>query len=241
MTSLKNHSLTILDTPPPSWFATAPHAGSWSSWLVQGSHYGKIIDMGVKQTLVADTGDFFILLSGCIIVFGVSQESTSKPVFVDALRRGDVICPLRHDQVKFVYETRTPAQLLRVSKEKYQAFMNDLRYSETVLLAAELHLMAKHSSAAQHLMAKHSSAAQFHFAKDLERIKRVINLLVQHPDSTQTPRGIEVQASKEEIRTLACVERRSGSRAFKILEDEGMINFNGYKAFYFTSPRTDKA
>jgi CRP-like cAMP-binding protein len=230
MTTMKNQSLAVLDTPAPTWFATAPHAGSWSSWLVQGTHYGKVIDMGVKQPLVADTGDFFILLSGCIVVYGVSKEGSSKPVFVDALRRGDVICPLMHDQVKFIYETRTPAQLLRVSKEKYPAFMNDLRYSETVLLAAELHLMAKHSN-----------AAQFHFAKDLERIKRVVNLLVQHPDSVHTPRGIEVHASKEEIRNLAGVERRSGSRAFKILEDEGVINFNGYKAFFYITPRREMA
>lgn len=220
MTTMKN--IHLPDTPAPTWFATAPHAGSWASWLLQATAYGKVIEMGIKQPLAADKGDFFILLSGCIIVFGVAQEGAGKSVFVDALRRGDVICPLRHDQVKFIYETRSPVSLLKVPKEKYQAFMNDLKYSETVLLAAELHLMAKHSS-----------AAQFHFAKDLERIKRVINLLVQHPDSAHTQRGIEVQASKEEIRTLAGVERRSGSRAFKILEEEGLLNFNGYKAFFF--------
>ncbi|MDF9779227.1 hypothetical protein [Pseudomonas baetica] len=230
MATMKSPSLTLLDTPQPAWFGTAPHAGSWGSWLLQGSAYGNVIDLSANQPLVADKGDFYILLSGCIIVHGVSPQSSSKPIFVDALRRGDVICPLRHDQVKFLYKTRTAASLLKVSKDKYQAFMNDLKYSETVLLAAELHLMALHSN-----------AAHLHFAKDLERIERVVNVLVQHPDSTHTPRGIEVQASKEEIRTLAGVERRSGSRAFKTLEDEGVLFFNGYKAFFYKASRKEMA
>lgn len=218
---MKNPSISLLDTPEPKWFQTSPQKSSWASWLIQANHYGQIIQLEPKQRVDANRGDFFIVLKGCVVTSGIFPDG-HKPVFVDALRRGDLIWPLKQKHVLFEYETRTPTFLMKIARDKYRDFMSGNSYYETVLMAGELDLMTKHSH-----------AAQFHFAKDLDRIKRVISLLVHHPDSQATQRGIEVQASKEEIRYLAGVERRSGSRAFKVLEDEGVLSFSGYKSFLF--------
>lgn len=42
-------------------------------------------------------------------------------------------------------------------------------------------------------------------------------------------------ASKEEIRRLAGVERRSATRAFNIFQEKGLVVFSGYKRFFFPS------
>lgn len=223
--AMKHSNIAVLETPEPDWFKTSPQKGTWASWLIHGNHYGNLIELSPKTPLNADSGDFFIVLSGCVVAFALSPDGQSKSIFVDALRRGDMIWPLQSKQLRFAYETRSTTHLLAVSKAKYEEFMKANSYSETVLMAAELSLMTKHSQ-----------AAQFLFVKDLDRIKRIINVLVDHPDARPTARGIEVQASKDEIRTLAGVERRSGSRAFKVLEDEGVLRFNGYKAFLYQQP-----
>ncbi|SBW84194.1 catabolite gene activator protein [Pseudomonas veronii 1YdBTEX2] len=223
--AMKHSNIAVLETPEPDWFKTSPQKGTWASWLIHGNHYGTLIDLPPKTQLDTDRGNFFIVLQGCVVAYGLSPDGQSKGVFVDALRKGDMIWPLQPKQVRFGYETRSHTFLLSVSKSKYEEFMKANSYSETVLMAAELNLMTKHSQ-----------AAQFLFAKDLDRIKRVITMLVEHPDSRPTARGIEVQASKDEIRTLAGVERRSGSRAFKVLEEEGLMKFDGYKTFFFQSP-----
>lgn len=223
--AMKHSTIAVLETPEPDWFKTSPQKGTWASWLIHGNHYGALIEVPPKTPLSSDNGDFYIVLSGCIVAYAISPDGQSKSVFVDALRRGDMIWPLQSKQVKFAYETRSTTHLLAVPRAKYEEFMKANSYSETVLMAAELNLMTKHLQ-----------AAQFIFIKDLDRIKRVVSVLVEHPDARPTARGVEVQASKEEIRTLAGVERRSASRAFKILEDEGVLSFHGYKSFYYQHP-----
>ncbi|HDS0957000.1 TPA: Crp/Fnr family transcriptional regulator [Pseudomonas putida] len=222
---MKQPTITVFDTPEPEWFKTSPLKSSWASWLINGNHYGKLIEVQPKTTLDTNQGDFYIVLKGCVVAFALSLDGKSKSVFVDALRRGDMIWPLQPKQVRFGYETRSLTYLLQVPQAKYDEYMKSNGYSETVLMAAELDLVKKHSQSALYL-----------FAKDLDRIKRVICMLVGHPDARPTDRGIEVMASKDEIRTLAGVERRSASRAFKVLEDEGTIKFDGYKTFFFQSP-----
>lgn len=228
--AMKQPSIAVFDTPEPEWFKTSPQKGTWTSWLINGNHYGNLIVLPPKTTLDTDQGDFYIVLKGCVVAFALTLDGRSKAVFVDALRQGDMIWPLQPKQVRFGYETRSLTYLLQVPRARYEEFMKSNGYSETVLMAAELNLMTKHSQSAQYL-----------FAKDLDRIKRVIDKLVAHPDARPTDRGIEVLASKDEIRTLAGVERRSASRAFKILEDEGALKFNGYKTFLFQHPTVESA
>lgn len=214
-------SITVLATPEPAWFHTSPQKSSWASWLIQSNHYGSIIEIEPKEMIDTSTGDFYIVLQGCVTVSGVAPDR-QKSVFVDALRSGDIIWSLNQKSVVFEYETRTKTCLLKVAKRKHAEFNTGISYYETVLMAGELNLMTKHSL-----------ATQFHFANPVDRVSRVINILVQHPEALSSPRGIEVHASKEDIRHLAGLERRLSSQAFKTLEGEGTVNFSGYKTFFY--------
>jgi len=218
---IKNPTLSVYETPEPAWFDNAPQRGPWATWLVTGHHFGSVVELQARTPLDAGRGDFFVVLKGCVVSYGVSPETPNRRVFVDVLRHGDLIWPLRQKQVEFAYETRSHTYLLKVPRSKYAEYIKANPHSETVLMAAELDLMTKHSQ-----------AAHVQFSRDIDRIKRVIAMLVNHPDARATSRGIEVQASKEEVRTLAGVERRSASRAFKTLEEDGVIVFSGYKTFY---------
>lgn len=219
---MKNPTLSVYETPEPAWFDSSPQKGPWATWLINGHHFGSVINLEARTQLDTSRGDFYVVLKGCVVSFGVAPDTTSRRVFVDVLRHGDLIWPLRQKQVEFVFETRSRTYLLKVPRAKYADYIIANPHSDTVLMAAELDLMTKHSQ-----------AAHVQFSRDIDRIKRVIQMLVEHPDARPTGRGIEVHASKEEIRSLAGVERRSGSRAFKTLEDEGTITFNGYKTFYY--------
>lgn len=222
---MKHSNISVFETPEPAWFSTVPQKGNWASWLITGSHYGKLVALEPKSILNIELGGFYIVLKGCVVATALSPEGQGKAVFIDVLRNGDMIWPLKKKQVRFGYEVRTKTFLLSVSKAKYEEFMRANSYSETVLMAAELNLMTKHSQAAQYL-----------FASDLERVKRIIAMLASHPDASSTDRGIEVQATKQEIRTLAGVERRAGVQIFKTLQDEGVLRFSGYKTFYYKYP-----
>ncbi|XHV08050.1 putative catabolite gene activator family protein (plasmid) [Pseudomonas aeruginosa] len=222
---IKNPTLAVYETPQPSWFDTSPQKGPWSTWLIHGVHMGATVELPAKTMIDTNRGDFYVVLKGSVVSYGASPETPNRRVFVDVLRPGDIIWPMRQKQVCFVFETRAKTYLLKVPKSKYSDYIVANPHSETVLMAGELDLMTKHSQ-----------AAHMQFSLDIDRIKRVIQILVEHPDARDTNRGIEVQASKEEIRTLAGVERRSGSRAFKTLEEEGTLSFNGYKSFFYRAP-----
>lgn len=217
-------SISVLATPEPTWFHKSPQKSSWASWLIQSNHYGSITEIGPKQMIDASAGDFFIVLQGCVTVSGIAPDR-QKSVFVDALRSGDIIWSLNQNSVVFEYETRTMTVLLKVPKRMHAEFNTGISYYETVLMAGELDLMTKHSL-----------ATQYHFANPVDRVSRVINILVQHPEALSGPRGIEVHASKEDIRHLAGLERRLSTQAFKTLEGDGTVNFNGYKTFFYREP-----
>jgi CRP-like cAMP-binding protein len=70
--------------------------------------------------------------------------------------------------------------------------------------------------------------------RDQAKILRVIEILASHPEAVNTTAGMEIEASKDEIRTLAGVHRRSATRAFHALVEAGIVSFNGYKRVYFT-------
>lgn len=216
-------TVSVLATPEPSWFKSSSlTAGSWASWLMMAHQYGRVVQHDSAVEVDANTGDFYILLSGTIVVSTEPQDPNIKPLFVDTLRRGDIIIPARHSNLIFSYVVRGSAELLKVPKDKFNAFINDMKNSEVVLMAAELNLLAKHAAAA--------STVQL---KDQDKIWRVVMNLASHPEVAHRAGGVEVLATKEEIRRLAGVERRSATRAFNHFQESGRVVFNGYKRFFF--------
>lgn len=218
-------TVSVLSTPEPSWFKSSSlTAGSWASWLMMAHQYGRVVDHSAGFEVDAEAGDFYILLAGTMVVSSLPLDPALKPLFIDTLRRGDLIVPSRHSELKFSYVVRGSTSLLKVPKDKFRALMNDMKNSEVVMMAAEINLLTKHATAA--------STVQM---KDQDKIWRVVVNLASHPEVDHRQGGVEVMASKEEIRRLAGVERRSATRAFNIFQEKGLVVFSGYKRFFFPS------
>lgn len=176
-TAKRQVTVSVLSTPEPSWFKSSSlTAGSWASWLMMAHQYGRVVDHPAGIEIDANHGDFYILLNGTMVVSTVPPDPNLKPLFIDTLRRGDIIVPSRHTDLKFTYVVRGSASLLKVSKDKFNAFMNDMKNSEVVLMAAELNLLTKHATAA--------STVQM---KDQDKIWRVVVNLASHPDVAHRP------------------------------------------------------
>lgn len=176
-TAKRQVTVSVLSTPEPSWFKSSSlTAGSWASWLMMAHQYGRVVDHSAGIEIDANHGDFYILLNGTMVVSTVPPDPNLKPLFIDTLRRGDIIVPSRHTDLKFTYVVRGSASLLKVSKDKFNAFMNDMKNSEVVLMAAELNLLTKHATAA--------STVQM---KDQDKIWRVVVNLASHPDVAHRP------------------------------------------------------
>lgn len=186
-TAKRQVTVSVLSTPEPSWFKSSSlTAGSWASWLMMAHQYGRVVDHPAGIEIDANHGDFYILLNGTMVVSTVPPDPNLKPLFIDTLRRGDIIVPSRHTDLKFTYVVRGSASLLKVSKDKFNAFMNDMKNSEVVLMAAELNLLTKHATAA--------STVQM---KDQDKIWRVVVNLASHPDVAHRPGGVEVKATRK--------------------------------------------
>lgn len=216
-------SVSPLDAPPPAWFlANAALADSWPLWIVTAAELGARVSVSDGDVLSVTDDDLYFLLSGCFVVTSEAETPNAKPFFIEALRRGDLIMPIRHAEVGFVYQARSHAEMLRISGKQLTAFLASLPNGETGLLAGEIHLLSQLGIAAKAL-----------FLSDEDRILRVAGALASHPEVPKTASGALVASNKEELRALACVDRKAGIRAFKALNAAGLLIFEGYKKFFY--------
>ncbi|MCG0377648.1 hypothetical protein [Pseudomonas aeruginosa] len=109
-TAKRQVTVSVLSTPEPSWFKSSSlTAGSWASWLMMAHQYGRVVDHPAGIEIDANHGDFYILLNGTMVVSTVPPDPNLKPLFIDTLRRGDIIVPSRHTDLKFTYVVRGSA------------------------------------------------------------------------------------------------------------------------------------
>lgn len=214
---------SILDTPAPSWLAKKPElAEPWARCLRSASKHGRLEDHDRGAILSNKESDFFLIIRGCVVVTSDPLEREAPPLFVSALQRGDIITPTIFQLVPVTLTVRSASTLLRVPKASLASFASEIGLCETLFMAVNMELTKLYAAAAQSVR-----------LKDQDRILRVIESLALHSDAVITAVGNEVEVSKEEIRTLAGVQKRSATRAFHNLQEDGVIAFNGYKRVYY--------
>lgn len=79
----------------------------------------------------------------------------------------------------------------------------------------------------------YSRALSDSVGRDQDRIRRVLTMLASHPTAIDSKLGREVEANKQQIRDLAGVQKRSATRAFRALEESGVVSFYGYKRLFY--------
>lgn len=213
----------ILATPEPHWFGRSSLlSGSWPSWLITASQFGEECHFSNGTMIDPSRGDLFILMSGCVNIYAEMLDSGSSGALVDFLGPGDLVARQRHTEFDFKYRVRGKATVLMIKQDRIEAFSLALKNLEAGLMASEMHIVGKFAQAAASLL-----------LPDTERLLRIAGSLASHPVSFRSQKGMEVHATKEEIRMYAGLMRRQAARAWAELADAGVVVFDGYKRFFY--------
>lgn len=214
----------LLTTPEPLHFSKTPLLeGIWASWLVTALRLGNIIHVPAGTVFQPTDTDLYIILDGCVIATCHDRDQSLKPLFVSAMQRSDMIIRSRYSQLAFSYTCKGAVQALHIQGTKFREFTNAVKNSEVALMATELTMLAMHGERAHSLLQEETS-----------RLLSVIKSLASHPDVIRLHQGVQVSASKEELLTYSGIyNRRVGARAFKALDDAGIVRFHGYKRFTY--------
>lgn len=216
--------ISALDLPPPGWLKEAPEVSAeWASLLIAASRHGRIESYERGQALSTSPKDLLLILKGCVVAVATPLHDEGHQIFIGALRKGDIITPSISNRVRISLQARSSTVALRVPQSAIPEYMSDVGVLDKFFLALELELTRVYAEAATATL-----------LKDQAKILRVIEILASHPDSISTSAGIEIEASKDEIRSLAGVHKRSATRAFHALVEGGIVSFNGYKRVYLS-------
>lgn len=227
MTGVLSKPIAALDLPAPGWLKETPEVSSeWAKLLIAASLHGRIETYTRGTTLEISPTDILLILQGCALAIASPQHDDGHQIFIGALRKGDIITPTISNRVRIGLHARSTTTALRVPQAALPEYMSDVRISDKFFLALELELTRVYAEAATATL-----------LRDQARILRVIEILASHPDAINTTAGMEIEASKDEIRSLAGVHKRSATRAFHALVETGVVSFNGYKRVYFTGKR----
>ncbi|KZN20744.1 Crp/Fnr family transcriptional regulator [Pseudomonas sp. FW300-N1B4] len=224
MTGVLTHPISALDLPAPSWLKDAPEVScEWAKLLIAASLHGRIETYARGKVLETSPHDLLLVLKGCVLAIAPPQHDDGHHVFISALRKGDIITPSINSRVRIGLHARSTTTALRVPQSAIPEYMSDVGVLAKFLFTLELELTRVYAEAATATL-----------LRDQAKILRVIEILASHPEAVNTTAGMEIEASKDEIRTLAGVHRRSATRAFHALVEAGIVSFNGYKRVYFT-------
>ncbi len=209
--------------PAPSWILNVPGLeDSWHSCLSIAEKHGELLQIERGNTFTQIPNHLHLILKGCVIAVTEAVEESSSPLFVSALCRGDILAPSIIQSIPITFVARTSTLAISIPKAVIASEGKDSLLWDRLSLALD-----------SNLTRQYAVAAQSSFQCDQDRILRVIEQLARHPDAQRTQIGIEVEASKEELRLWAGVHKRSASRAFRGLVESGVASFSGYKRVMF--------
>lgn len=211
--------MLLAKMPTPTWILNVTGLEeSWLSCLKMAEQHGELLQIEHGNAFSQTPDHLHMILKGCVIAVTEVDEDISAPSFVCALRRGDILSPSIIESIPISFIARTTTLLISIPRSVLERDCNDSLLWERLCLALDTSLTRQYAD-----------AAQSSFQCDQDRILRVIEQLASHPDAQRTQIGIEVEASKEELRLWAGVHKRSASRAFRNLVESGVASFSGYK------------
>lgn len=211
--------MLLAKMPAPTWILNVPGLeDSWLSCLKLAERYGELLQVERGNVFRPVPDQLHMILKGCVVAVTELADDIPAPSFVCALRRGDILSPSIIQSIPISFIARTTTLVISIPREALDSDDKDSLLWERLCLALDTSLTRQYAD-----------AAQSSFQCDQDRILRVIQQLASHPDAQKTQIGIEVEASKEELRLWAGVHKRSASRAFRNLVDSGVASFSGYK------------
>lgn len=213
----------LLDVPAPQWIVEDDTLfAHWGSFLMAMVKHGSVETIRRTDTLALGASEFGLLIDGGLYATDLPDGNDGRTVLIQFLQRGDLFSTAIGGSLHLQFLPHCKTTCLVVRKDVFDAFKTEFPFWDRIfpLLCAGM---------AQ----AYSRAVVESAGRDQDRIRRVLKMLATHPTAVDSKLGREVEANKQQIRDLAGVQKRSATRAFKALEDSGIVSFYGYKRLFF--------
>lgn len=224
-------SAGLMDVPAPNWVRDDPTLFSqWGMFLLTIIRHGSIETLRRADNLTLSPTEFAVVIEGGLYALDDSTKDDGRKLMVQFLRRGDLFSSTISNtlHLKLVAHCRTSCLVFR--ERAFDQFMDDFPSWE------------RFSAPLKACMAQaYAEAVSSSVGRDQDRIRRVLALLANHPTATETPLGREIEAGKQQIRELAGVQKRSATRAFRALEEDGCVSFYGYKRLFYREAQCEQS
>lgn len=215
-------STGLLDVPAPEWIAGDEALFSyWGMALMTMVCHGQIKTLRAGEAITLSSRQLGLMIDGGIYTLD-EQTLEERSLFVHFLRRGDWFKAMEGPAIDLQFVAHARSTVLIVDDASFDAFMREFSMSERLVQALDLQISKQYAAAAQTVG-----------WKDQARLIRTIQMLAQHPTAPHTKLGREIESSKQNIRRLAGVQKRSATRAFNAMEKAGVVTFYGYKRVFY--------
>lgn len=213
----------VLDVPAPEWIVNDTTLfPQWGEFLLALIKHGAIETVRWPEGLTLEDNEFGLLIEGGVFAVDGQARPDARLMLIQFLKRGDLLTSsTEHKRQLHLYpHSRTTCLVVRDSL--LEPFKADFPYWDRLLPKLRGGMAQAYEQATVETK-----------GRDQDRIKRVLALMAAHPTSVDSKLGRQVEVGKQLIRDLAGVQKRSATRAFRALEEDGVVSFQGYKRLFF--------
>lgn len=213
----------VLDVPAPAWIINDDLLFSqWGTFLLALIKHGTVETIRRDQPLAMEPTEFGLVIEGGLFATDGSDAEGARVLLIQFLKRGDLFSPAIGNTLQMHLKPHCRTTCLVVRHSVIEAFKADFPAWDRLLPL----LWAGMARA-------YSQAVTDSVGRDQDKIHRVLKLMAEHPTAIDSKLGREIEAGKQQIRDLAGVQKRSATRAFRALEDSGVVSFYGYKRLFY--------
>jgi hypothetical protein len=212
----------LMDVTAPSWLIEDETLfGQWGQLLIALIKHGTLESVRKGKTMDLGPNDIALLIDGGLYVTDMPVGDDGRTLLIDIIKRGDLFTSSFAHNLKPTLTAQALSRCLIVRESALEMFKADFDQWDRILSMVNVWM------AQAYLQAVSQS-----FGRDQDRIRRVLSMMANHPTALDSRIGREIEAGKQLIRDLAGVQKRSATRAFRTLEENGEVCFYGYKRLF---------
>ena len=213
----------LMDVPAPDWIVNNECLfAHWGSFLLAMIKHGSIETLHKTECLELATLEFGLLIDGGLYVTDSPNDDDPRTLLIQFLKRGDLFSTPISGGKHLQLTSHCKTTCLIIREQAFEPFRTEFPLWDSIFPLVD-------ASMAQ----AYSRALSDSVGRDQDRIRRVLTMLASHPTAIDSKLGREVEANKQQIRDLAGVQKRSATRAFRALEESGVVSFYGYERLFY--------
>lgn len=213
----------LMDVPAPDWIVKNECLfAHWGSFLLAMIKHGSIETIHKNESFELASLEFGLLIDGGLYVTDSPEGDDPRTLLIQFLQRGDLFSTAISGRQHLQLTPHCKTTCLIIREQAFEPFRTEFPLWDRIFPLVS-------AGTAQ----AYSTALRDSAGRDQARIKRVITILASHPTAIDSKLGREIEANKQQIRDLAGVQKRSATRAFRVLEDSGTVSFYGYKRLFY--------